>query len=145
MNSNNSLNDRAALLEDFENLIVMNGDINKKDAVSMIKDAPELRQGEISVNEEELRNKLTDSIRYSVAIFNAQPEFVVNGIMNEIRPYLGTRKPVSVSLEKCIDALQPFLPQPPLYCDEPNRKLYTDNHIKAAKAVLDAAGVSYVD
>lgn len=65
-----------------------------------------------------------------------------------IRPYLATRGPVSVSLEKCVKSLIPFVkviqPQGIVGGGE-NGILTRSNARDLAKAVLDAAGVKYVE
>lgn len=61
-----------------------------------------------------------------------------------IRPYLATREPVSVSLKTCTDAI---------YGAALNRATFSDCKVHdtrefsqtLAKAVLDAAGMAYVD
>lgn len=53
-------------------------------------------------------------------------------------------KPVSVSLKKCINAIKPYVSQPD-FMDAINREIIEGNARSAAKAILDAAGVKYVD
>ncbi len=96
-----SLIDRSALLEDFENLIVMNGDINKKDAVRMIKDAPAIGCSEITEVD-----SIADAVRFG--LINAEPFTTQEVIrvalakLNGVLPVEHQPEPVS-SIDKALE------------------------------------------
>lgn len=104
-------------------------------------------QGEISVlSDDALYELISEAIPTSVK-YEARHESI-KGVVEAIRPYLRTTEPVTVSLEKCAKALFDFNisgGQVPETWESANNTPHRKDNLDAAKTVLDAAGVAYVN
>lgn len=133
MISNESLIEKLASLmsnavhdsswEEFSNKSPVTAEIERKRARAIAH----FFQSEICVIT--LSNLIVDAIRYDDSSC-ADPVAKSKRVIQAIKPYLRTTDPVSVSLEKCMDAVN---------------GVQFGNTREAVKAILDAAGVKYVD
>lgn len=98
-----------------------------------------------------IRNAILEEIAHLISIKAIEPikvnaEQITNRIMCHVSPETTDQRSTDtvVSLAKCVDAVRPYTPQPD-WLDPANHNIVEQNARRAAKAVLDAAGVPYGD